>query len=43
MNKSEILSYVGNMQQIASVRPITYDEGQAKGLGAYQIKTEISH
>jgi len=38
MNKSDILSYVGNMQQIAFVRPLTYDEGQAKGLGAYHIK-----
>jgi len=38
MKKSDILSRVGNMQQIASVRPVTYDEGQAKGLGAYLVK-----
>ena len=36
--KKEIMSYVGNMQQLAYVRPVSYTEGQAKGLGTYQVK-----
>ncbi len=38
MKKSDILSYVGNMQQVANIRSVTYDEGQARHLKAYQIK-----
>jgi len=38
MKKHEVLSYVGNMQQVASIQPVLYTEGIAKGLGAYQIK-----
>ncbi len=38
MKKQETLSYVGNMQQLASIHSVTYDEGQAKGLGAYQMR-----
>lgn len=38
MKKHEILSYVGNMQQVASIQPISYTEGLAKGLGAYLIR-----
>jgi len=38
MKRYEILKKVGSMQQIAAVRPITYEEGQAKGLKAFDIK-----
>ena len=38
MKKHEILSYVGNMQQVASIQPVSYTEGLAKGLGAYLIR-----
>ncbi|MDY0288372.1 MAG: aldose 1-epimerase family protein [Sphaerochaeta sp.] len=38
MKKQEILSYVGNMQQVASIQPVSYTEGVAKGLGAYLIR-----
>lgn len=38
MDKQKTLSYVGNMQQLASIHSVTYDEGQAKGLGAYQMR-----
>lgn len=38
MNKSELLSRVGSIQQIAHVRPIEYREGRSKGLGAVEVK-----
>jgi len=38
MKKHEILSYVGTMQQVASIQPVSYTEGLAKGLGAYLIR-----
>ena len=38
MMKEDTLAYVGSMEQVANLRPLTYAEGQAKGLGAYQVK-----
>jgi len=38
MKKQDLLSLVGNMQQLAYVRPIEYHEGRAAGLKAYDIK-----
>ncbi len=35
--KREILARVGSMEQLASVRPLTYEAGQAKGLRALEL------
>lgn len=36
--KRKLLSQVGSMQQIMNVRPVTYDEGRARGMKAYEVK-----
>ncbi|MBQ9564747.1 MAG: DUF4432 family protein, partial [Synergistaceae bacterium] len=36
--KSESMRYVGSMQQVAYVRPVTYSEGRAAGLKAWDVK-----
>jgi len=36
--KKNLYQYVGSMQQLAYVRPITYMEGRSAGLKAYEIK-----
>lgn len=32
MKKKEILARVGSMEQLASLRPVTFEAGQARGL-----------
>ena len=36
--KSELMKYVGSIQQLAYVRPITYTEGRSSGLKAFDVK-----
>ena len=36
--KSDIMKYVGSIQQAAYVRPITYAEGRSSGLKAFDVK-----
>lgn len=36
--KEELLSHVGSIQQLAYVRPVTYGEGRARGMKAYEVK-----
>ncbi len=43
MKKEELLRRVGSMQQLAYVRPITYSEGRASGLKAYEVKNGPLH
>ncbi len=38
VKKKYLLSQVGNMQQLMYARPLTYEEGRARGLKAYQVK-----
>jgi hypothetical protein len=38
MNKQELLSMVGNMQQLAYIRPVEYREGRAMKMHAWQVK-----
>lgn len=38
MDKKSTLAFVGSMQQLASVRPVIYQEGRASNLTAYQVK-----
>ena len=38
MNKQELLKYTGSVQQVAYVRPVTYMEGRAGGMKAYEMK-----
>ena len=38
MKKEELMKYVGSLQQVAYVRPMTYTEGRSHGLSAYEIK-----
>lgn len=38
MMKEDTLAYVGSMEQVASLRPVSCTEGQAKGLCSYQVK-----
>lgn len=38
VKKKHLLSHVGNMQQLMYARPLTYEEGRARGLKAYQVK-----
>ncbi len=37
-NREELLRVVGNMQQLAYVRPMTYGEGRAGKMKAYEVK-----
>lgn len=36
--KSELMKYMGSMQQAAYIRPLTYAEGRSTGLKAYEVK-----
>lgn len=36
--KKRLLSSVGSMQQLMYVRPVTYEEGRARGMKAYEVK-----
>lgn len=38
MKKQDMMKYMGTMQQVAYVRPVTYTEGRSTGLKAYQVK-----
>ena len=38
MNKKEFHKYVGSMQQVAFVRPISFEEGRASGIKGYDVK-----
>ena len=38
MNKYEICKYLGSMQQVAFVRPISFGEGRASGMKGYDVK-----
>lgn len=38
MDRKKLCQYVGNMQQLAYVRPFMYAEGRSSGLKAYEIK-----
>jgi hypothetical protein len=38
MKKNEIHKYLGSMQQVAFVRPISFHEGRASGMKGYDIK-----
>ena len=38
LSKRELLARVGSVQQVASVRPVTYREGRADGLTAYAVR-----
>ena len=36
--KINLMRYAGSMQQAAYIRPVTYAEGRAGGLRAYDVK-----
>lgn len=36
--RKDLLKYVGSMQQLAYIRPLTYNEGRSAGLRAYEVK-----
>lgn len=36
--KKKLLSMVGSMQQLMYVRPVTFEEGRARGMKAYEVK-----
>jgi hypothetical protein len=38
MDKRELLRRTGNLQQVASVRPVTFEEGRARGLSGYHVR-----
>ena len=38
MKKHEIYKYVGSMQQTAFIRPISFEEGRARGMKGYDVK-----
>ena len=38
MKKQDLMKYMGSMQQVASVRPVTYQEGRAGGMRGYEVK-----
>ncbi len=37
-SKRNLMKYLGSMQQVAYVRPVTYMEGRSSGLKAYEVK-----
>lgn len=37
-DQKELLCRVGSMQQLAYVRPVTYEEGRARGMRAFEVK-----
>lgn len=36
--KQDMMKYMGSMQQVAYVRPVTFNEGRSTGLKAYEVK-----
>lgn len=41
MKKEELYRYIGNVQQMASIRKVKYMQGQEKGLNAHQVKNGV--
>lgn len=39
--KKKLLSMVGSMQQLMYVRPVTYEEGRARGMRAFEVKNGL--
>ena len=39
MNKSELLIYIGSVEQIGGIRDFSFNEGKAKGVRAIEINT----
>lgn len=39
MNKSELLKYIGSVEQIGGIRDFSFNEGKAKGVRAIEINT----
>ena len=39
-DKKELLRLVGSMQQLAYVRPVTFEEGRARGMRAFERSEE---
>ncbi|MBR3761442.1 MAG: DUF4432 family protein [Lachnospiraceae bacterium] len=39
MNKKELLKHVGSVEQIGSIRDITFNDGKAKGVRAIEVNT----
>lgn len=39
--KKRLLRSVGSMQQLMYVRPVTYEEGRARGMKAYEVKNGV--
>ncbi|MDE6938282.1 MAG: DUF4432 domain-containing protein, partial [Lachnospiraceae bacterium] len=37
-DRKELLRKTGSMQQLMFVRPVTYEEGRARGMKAYEVK-----
>lgn len=37
MDKRELLSRVGSIQQVASVRPVSFEEGRSRGMAGYLV------
>ncbi len=37
-SRQDLMKYLGSMQQVAYVRPVTYMEGRSSGLKAYEVK-----
>ena len=38
VDKQTIYRHVGSIQQVAKVRPVTYSEGRAEQMKAYEVK-----
>ena len=38
MKREDIYRHVGSIQQVAKVRPLTYTEGRAENMKAYEVK-----
>lgn len=37
-DRKEVIRFVGNMQQLMYVRPVTFEEGRARGMKAFEVK-----
>lgn len=40
-SRSELMRYIGSMQQVAYVRPFTYREGRSGGMRAFAVKNDV--
>ena len=41
VKKSDLMKYMGSMQQVACIRPLTYTEGRSTGLKAYEVRNGL--